>query len=193
MATISRRFVRSLPSFRGGALAPDLRCAIAHRGISRFRVRCFASPRNDGLTRTTFMASIHKDIAIDAHPGDVWAAVRDFGAVHQRLAPGFVIDARLEGDARIVTFHNGTVARETAGRLRRCAAAAGLCRDQRAGETLQRVGAGGRRWRGTDPDDLDRRRIAQRNRALYIAGQMDQAVLAMQKALGRATTSSAPM
>jgi hypothetical protein len=28
---------------------PDLRCAIAHRGISRFRVRCFASPRNDGV------------------------------------------------------------------------------------------------------------------------------------------------
>src|SRR4029077_5241776 len=26
---------------------PDLRCASAHRGISRFRVRCFASPRND--------------------------------------------------------------------------------------------------------------------------------------------------
>ena len=34
--------------FRDGALAPDLRCAIAHRGIPRFRVRCFASPRNDG-------------------------------------------------------------------------------------------------------------------------------------------------
>src|SRR6266478_4942668 len=33
--------------FRDGASAPDLRCAIAHRGISRFRVRCFASPRND--------------------------------------------------------------------------------------------------------------------------------------------------
>src|SRR6476620_9363291 len=30
------------------ALAPHLRCAIAHWGISRFRVRCFASPRNDG-------------------------------------------------------------------------------------------------------------------------------------------------
>src|SRR5258706_9647107 len=27
----------------------NLRCAIAHRGISRFRVRCFASPRNDDL------------------------------------------------------------------------------------------------------------------------------------------------
>jgi hypothetical protein len=25
----------------------NLRCAIAHRGISRFRVRCFASSRND--------------------------------------------------------------------------------------------------------------------------------------------------
>src|SRR5438552_475378 len=35
-------------SFRDGAPAPDLRCAIAHRGISRSRARCFASPRNDG-------------------------------------------------------------------------------------------------------------------------------------------------
>jgi len=32
--------------------------------------------------------------------------------VHQRLVPGFVLDARLDGDARIVTFANGTVARE---------------------------------------------------------------------------------
>jgi hypothetical protein len=58
------------------------------------------------------MASIHKDIPIDAHPDDVWSAVRDFGAVHTRLAPGFVIDARLDGEARIVTFANGNVARE---------------------------------------------------------------------------------
>src|SRR6266446_9493401 len=27
---------------------PDLRCAIAHRGISRFRVRVFDAPGNDG-------------------------------------------------------------------------------------------------------------------------------------------------
>jgi hypothetical protein len=33
----------------GWSAGPDLRCAIAHRGISRFRVRCFASPRNDGV------------------------------------------------------------------------------------------------------------------------------------------------
>src|SRR5471032_2367674 len=58
------------------------------------------------------MASIHKDIPLDARPEDVWAAVRDFGAVHQRLVPGFVLDSRLDGDARVVTFANGTVARE---------------------------------------------------------------------------------
>jgi carbon monoxide dehydrogenase subunit G len=58
------------------------------------------------------MASIHKEFLIEARAEDVWAAVRDVGAVHTRLAPGFVVDARLEGDARIVTFANGVVARE---------------------------------------------------------------------------------
>ena len=58
------------------------------------------------------MASIRKDIIIDAHPDDVWDALRDFGALHTRLVPGFVTDTRLDGDARIVTFSNGTVARE---------------------------------------------------------------------------------
>jgi len=36
-----------MSSFRDGALAPDLRCAIAHRGISRFRVWSFGPSRND--------------------------------------------------------------------------------------------------------------------------------------------------
>ncbi len=59
------------------------------------------------------MASIRKEISIEARPEDVWAALRDFGAVHERLAPGFVTDARLDGDgARVVTFVNGAVARE---------------------------------------------------------------------------------
>src|SRR5438046_6642430 len=58
------------------------------------------------------MASIHKEIIIDASPDYVWDAVRDFGALHTRLVPGFVLDTRLDGDARIVTFSNGTVARE---------------------------------------------------------------------------------
>lgn len=43
----------------------------------------------------------------------VWSAVRDFGALHDRLAAGFVTDTRLEGDSdRVVTFFTGASARE---------------------------------------------------------------------------------
>ena len=58
------------------------------------------------------MASIRKEIVIEASPKRVWDAVRDVGAVHERLAPGFVVDTRLEVGARVVTFANGLVARE---------------------------------------------------------------------------------
>ncbi len=58
------------------------------------------------------MASIRKEILIKAQPNDVWAAIRDVGAVHRRLVPGLVVDTRLEGDARLVTFANGAVVRE---------------------------------------------------------------------------------
>ena len=58
------------------------------------------------------MASITRRIVLDAPPDRVWDVVRDFGAVHRRFAPGFVTDTKMEGDARIVTFANGTVARE---------------------------------------------------------------------------------
>ncbi len=58
------------------------------------------------------MASIHKEIPINARAEDVWAAVRDIGALHKRLVPGFVTDCKLEGDARVVTFGNGMVTRE---------------------------------------------------------------------------------
>jgi carbon monoxide dehydrogenase subunit G len=58
------------------------------------------------------MASIRKEILIKARPEDVWAAVRDVGALHTRLVPGFVVDTRLEEGARVVTFGNGMVARE---------------------------------------------------------------------------------
>ena len=58
------------------------------------------------------MASIHKEIEIDARPEDVWDALRDWGAIHERLVPGFVVDARLDGPDRIVTFFNGAEVRE---------------------------------------------------------------------------------
>ena len=38
--------------------------------------------------------------------------MRDVGAIHTRLAPGFVVDTKLEEGARVVTFGNGLVARE---------------------------------------------------------------------------------
>jgi hypothetical protein len=58
------------------------------------------------------MASIRLEILIEATPEQVWAAVRDVGAVHLRLVPGQVVDTRLEGDSRTLTFANGAVVRE---------------------------------------------------------------------------------
>jgi len=60
------------------------------------------------------MASIRNEIALTAPPDRVWDALRDFGNVHTRVAPGFLTDSKLEGnDVRVVTFANGMVARET--------------------------------------------------------------------------------
>jgi carbon monoxide dehydrogenase subunit G len=58
------------------------------------------------------MASIRKEIPLDARAEDVWAAVRDIGALHTRLVPGFVTDTKLESGARIVTFANGMIVKE---------------------------------------------------------------------------------
>src|ERR1700727_3180501 len=132
------------------------------------------------------MASIHKDILIDAEPEDAWAAVRDFGAVHRRLAPGFVLDARLDDDARIVTFANGTTAREFLvdcdDTRRRLVYAVTSERVKHYNASVQVIADGEARARliwivDILPNDI----------APYIAGQMDQAALAMQKALGRST------
>src|SRR5690348_14145034 len=58
------------------------------------------------------MATLRKEIHIEALPEAVWDAARDFGALHTRLVPGFVVDTQLEGQVRVVTFGNGMVARE---------------------------------------------------------------------------------
>lgn len=58
------------------------------------------------------MASIRKEIQTSATPEQAWSALRDVGALHTRLVPGFVVDTRLEPGARIVTFGNGMVIRE---------------------------------------------------------------------------------
>lgn len=60
------------------------------------------------------MASVYREAAIAAPPAMVWDALADFGAVHERLAAGFVVACEPDpsGGARTVTFANGAVARE---------------------------------------------------------------------------------
>ena len=130
------------------------------------------------------MASIHKDIPIDASPADVWAAVRDFGSLHRRLVPGFVLDARLDGEARIVTFANGTTARELLvdcdDERRRLVYAVVSQLVKQHSASVQVVADGDSRARLIWVVDVLPHDIAP-----YIDGQMDLAALAMQKALRR--------
>jgi Polyketide cyclase / dehydrase and lipid transport len=60
------------------------------------------------------MASLRRSIDIAVSAGPVWDAVRDFGQLHRRIAPGLVSDCVLEegGAVRIVTFANGMSLRE---------------------------------------------------------------------------------
>jgi hypothetical protein len=58
------------------------------------------------------MASIRLEMTLRADPANAWDAVRDVGAIHTRLAPDFVTDVTMDGDARIVTFANGMTAKE---------------------------------------------------------------------------------
>jgi len=130
------------------------------------------------------MASVTKDIPINAHADAVWDAVRDFGAVHRRLNPGFVVDCKLDGNARIVTFHNGNVVREDfvdcdEARRRLAYAIIGRERVNHYNGSVQVLGDGGNRSRivwivDVLPNEL----------ATYISEQMDLAAAAMQKTLG---------
>ena len=58
------------------------------------------------------MATVRKEITTTAPADRVWDAIRDIGALHTRLVPGFVTATRLEENARIVTFANGVTVRE---------------------------------------------------------------------------------
>jgi carbon monoxide dehydrogenase subunit G len=59
------------------------------------------------------MATIIRDVSITAPAAAVWDAIADYGAVHERVCPGFVVDTRLVEGGRVVTFANGMVATET--------------------------------------------------------------------------------
>jgi uncharacterized protein YndB with AHSA1/START domain len=59
------------------------------------------------------MATIRREVQIQASAEKVWDAMRDVGALHTRLCPDFVVDTKMEGnDVRLVTFANGRQARE---------------------------------------------------------------------------------
>jgi hypothetical protein len=130
------------------------------------------------------MASIHKDIPLDARPDDVWAAVRDFGAVHQRVAPGFVTDCRLNGESRVVTFANGNSARELLVTMdeqrRRLVYAVVSERVKQHSASIQIFADGDNRSRMVWIADVLPNEIAP-----YIDGQMDLGALAMQKQFRR--------
>jgi hypothetical protein len=130
------------------------------------------------------MASIQKDIIIDANPNDVWDALRDFGALHTRLVPGFVTDTKLDGDARIVTFSNGTVAREvlvdcddTRQRLVYAIKSEKLTQHSASAQVFTEADGRSRLVWIVDvlPNEV----------APYMNAQMDEGAAAMQKALGR--------
>src|SRR6266481_3585174 len=58
------------------------------------------------------MATLRKEIPVAAGATPVWQALRDFGQVHTKVAPGFLTDLRMDKGDRVVTFFNGLVARE---------------------------------------------------------------------------------
>jgi hypothetical protein len=130
------------------------------------------------------MACIYKDISIDARPEDVWAAVRDFNAVHQRLARGFVLDCKPDGDARIVTFVSGNIVRELLVHIddqrRRLAYAIVNERFKHHSASIQVFADGDSRTRLVWIADLLPNDIAP-----YIEAQTDLGVAAMQKTFSR--------
>ncbi len=136
------------------------------------------------------MATIRKDFHLNVRIEDVWDALRDFYAVHERLAPGFVTALEKEPGARLITFANGSVAREVlvsidddtrriaytipSERLKHHSASAQVTADGKHGCRFIWI---------TDllPDEM----------APYISQQMDAGVTAMKAALERAHSEAA--
>lgn len=133
------------------------------------------------------MASIHKDVTLTASADDVWNAVRDFGALHTRLVPGFVHDTTLDGEARIVSFANGTTAREVLvdcdDERRRLVYAVISERVKQHSASVQVVADGAARCRLLWTVDVLPHEIAP-----YMSAQMDLAAAAMRTAFDKVGT-----
>src|SRR6267142_1935043 len=112
--TIFARKRRSNPDsvIPGWSAGPDLRCAIAHRGISRFRVRCFASPRNDGCVTTAAPWLLRLDAGFARQPNPFF----DVGVHQPRKLLGAVtrglkalLDEEFFDLGRFKRLHDGLV------------------------------------------------------------------------------------
>lgn len=128
------------------------------------------------------MASIRKEIFLNVSPERVWDALRDVGALHTRLVPGFVMATKLEGNSRLVTFANGMTAREDIisvddSRQRVCWAIVGQNFHHYQGTALVKADRDGTRfvWMADLlPDEL----------AGNVEAMMDAGLAALQKAFG---------
>jgi hypothetical protein len=58
------------------------------------------------------MATIRKEVTLDAPLIETWTAFADFHAVDRRVATGFVVKCEPNDGGRTVTFANGIVANE---------------------------------------------------------------------------------
>ena len=58
------------------------------------------------------MATIYREFVVDTTAERAWDAIRDFGAVHNRFATGFVTNVTVNGMIRTVTFANGFTVKE---------------------------------------------------------------------------------
>jgi hypothetical protein len=135
------------------------------------------------------MASIHKEILIDADPEHVWDAIRDVGAIHTRLAQQFVLETRIDGNSRLVTFAGGAVVRERIvdvdTRARRLAYSVVEWRATHHNASIQVFAAGGTRSRvvwiaDLLPDDLTE----------LVGGMMDQGCAAMKRTLEESSATA---
>jgi hypothetical protein len=132
------------------------------------------------------MATIIRQTVVDVAPADAWAALRDFGSVHERLAAGFVTACTLDAaDVRTITFFNGEVVKERlvgvdegARRLAYCLVESSLDPSHHNAAAQIVEGADGTRFVWTTdvlPDDL----------APTIAGFMDAGIAAIASTLAR--------
>lgn len=67
---------------------------------------------NHGMEADAEMATIYKEIWIEASPELVWDVVRDAGAVHKRFVPDYTAETYFDGVNRLIHFSNGNIVKE---------------------------------------------------------------------------------